>query len=62
MIINSTTTAKEHKSSDIYRILWLKGQNEAKLTEIEKGLPLVPFSGQLIRAHELLKLPLRHMF
>lgn len=62
MIIHSTATAKEHKSSDIYSLLWLKGQNEPKLTEIEKGLPLVPLSGQLIRTHELLKLPLRHMF
>lgn len=59
MIINSTATAKEFC---YYILLWHKGQNEPKLTEIEKGLPLVPLSGQLIRAHELLKLPLRHMF
>lgn len=33
-----------------------------KLTEIEKGLPLVSLAGELVGAHQLLKLPLRHMF
>lgn len=33
-----------------------------KLTEIEKGLPLVSLSGQLVCTHELLKLSLGYMF
>lgn len=32
-----------------------------KLTKIQKGLPLVSLPGQLVRTHELLKLPLGHV-
>lgn len=32
------------------------------LTEAEKGFPLVSLSGELVCTHQLLKLPLGHMF
>lgn len=49
--------------SDIYSIQNKgKGNSELKLTEIEKGLPLVSLSGQLVCTHELLKLSFRYMF
>ncbi len=39
-----------------------KASSKLKLTEIEKGLPLVSLACQLVCTHELLKLSLRYMF
>lgn len=59
---STTHQLQLQKSPDIISFMWLFGQSELKLTEIEKGLPLVSLAGELVGAHQLLKLPLRHMF